>query len=77
VYILSFASYCLVTFRVSRRRREMYCGQPRLCVCLSVCPRPYCTDPDVTFGSGRGCPPGCAVLGGFAIGGAGCVAMAT
>jgi len=44
-----------ITFRVSRRRREMYCGHARLC----VCPRPhahYCTDPDVTWGSGRGCP---------------------
>ena len=51
----------VVTFRVSRRPREMYCGHARLCVCLSVClstaacPR-YCTDPDVTWGSGRGCP---------------------
>ena len=28
-------------------------------VCLCACPRPcphYCTDPDVTWGSGRGCP---------------------
>jgi len=26
-------------------------------VCVSVCPRPHtCTDPDVTCGSGRGCP---------------------
>jgi len=35
----------------------MYCGQARLCVCLSaaVCPH-YCTDPDVTCGSDRGCP---------------------
>jgi len=49
---LHFASY-----RVSRRRREMYCGHARLCVCLSAaaCPH-YCTDPDVTLGSGRGCP---------------------
>jgi len=41
----------------------MYCGDARLCVyvcvcvtvCLSVaaCPH-YCTDPDVTWGSGRG-----------------------
>ena len=55
----------LVTFRVSRRPREMYCGHARLCVCLAVClslclsaaacPH-YCTDPDVTWGSGRGCP---------------------
>jgi len=37
----------------------MYCGHAHLClsVCLSVatCPH-YCTDPDVTWGSGRGCP---------------------
>ena len=51
----------LITFCVSRRRRKMYCGHERLCVCLSVClsaavcPH-YCTDPDVTWESGRGCP---------------------
>jgi len=45
----------------SYRRREMYCGHPRLCVCVPVCPsaaaclRHY-TYPDVTCGSGRGCP---------------------
>ena len=52
----------LITFRVSRRRREMYCGNvvTRVCVCVCVClsaaacPR-YRTDPDVTWGSGRGC----------------------
>ena len=27
----------LITFRVSRRRREMYCGHARLCACLYVC----------------------------------------
>jgi len=30
-----------------------------VCLCLCVCPRPhahYCTDPDVTWRSGRGCP---------------------
>jgi len=43
------------TFRVSRRRREMYSSQGRLCVCLSVYvflaafPH-YYTDPDVTWG---------------------------
>jgi len=26
-----------VTFRVSRRRREMYIGHTRLCVCVCVC----------------------------------------
>jgi len=53
----------VITFRVSRRRRKMYCGHPRLCVCLclyvclsaAACLQ-YCTDPDVTWGSGRGCP---------------------
>ena len=53
----------VIIFRVSRRRREMYCGHARLCVCLcvSVCLTGaaclhYCTDLDVTWGSGRGCP---------------------
>jgi len=54
-----------ITFRVSGRRREMYCGHARLCMCVSVdlcvCLSAaaylhYCTDPDVTWGSGRGCP---------------------
>jgi len=31
----------IITFRVSRRPREMYCGHARLCVCLCVCPRPH------------------------------------
>jgi len=52
---------CKMVVRVSRRPREMYCGHARLCVCLSilcVCPRlhaHYCTEPDVTWGNGRGC----------------------
>jgi len=54
-YMLILA-LCLVTFCVSRRRRKMYCGHPRLClsVCLSsaACLH-YCTDPDVTWRSGR------------------------
>jgi len=53
----------LVTFCMNRRRREMYCGHSRLCVCVSVClsvsvaacPH-YWMDLDVTWGSGRGCP---------------------
>ena len=42
---------------MSRRRREMYTGHGRLCVYLSLaaCPH-YCTDPEVTWGNGRGCP---------------------
>jgi len=47
----------IITFRVSRRRREMYIGHARLCVCLSIIAFPhYCTDPDVSWGNGRGCP---------------------
>ena len=39
-----------ITFRVSLRRHEMYCGHVRLCVCLSAdaCLH-YCTDLDVTW----------------------------
>ena len=45
-----------------RSRGEMYIGHDRLCVCLSVCVSlatfPHnCTDPNVTYGNGRGCPP--------------------
>ena len=41
-----------ITFCVSRRRRKMYCGHARLCVCLSAAVRPhYCTDLDVTWGA--------------------------
>jgi len=55
----------LITFCVSRRRCKMYCGHARLCVCVCVCVsvclsaavRPhYCTDPDVTWRRGTGCP---------------------
>ena len=62
---LSSCVVILITFCVSRRRRKMYCGHARLCVSLSVClsvclsaaVRPhYCTDPDVAWGHGRGCP---------------------
>jgi len=52
-----------ITFRVSRRRHEMYIGHMHLCVCVCVClylslaifPH-YCTDPDVTWTNGRECP---------------------
>jgi len=46
--------YLLITFRVSCRRREMYSGHARLCVCLSVCPSPHSHTT--------------ALLGGFAVG---------
>jgi len=49
--------YIIITFCVSRRRCKMYCGHARLCVCLSAAVRShYFTDPDVTWGRGRGCP---------------------
>jgi len=41
INIMIIAITIIITFRVSRRRREMYCGHARLCVCLSVCPRPH------------------------------------
>jgi len=45
IYDFNFTrkSYHVITFRVSRRRREMYCGHARLCVCVCVCvcPRPH------------------------------------
>jgi len=44
-----------ITFRVSRRRREMYCGHVRLCLSTAACPN-YWTDPDVILGNGMGCP---------------------
>jgi len=67
VHNINCISY-FITFRMSRRPREMYCGHARLCVCLCVaaCPH-YCRDPDVTWGV-IGLPPSCALLGGFAIG---------
>jgi len=40
-----------ITFRVSRRQREVHTGHVRLCVCLSLAAFPhYCTDLDVTWG---------------------------
>jgi len=46
-----------ITFRVSRRRREVYCGHARLCVCVCVC---VCVGLSVrgrmpTLLHGRGC----------------------
>ena len=46
-----FIMFITITFRASRRRREMYSGHARLCVCpwqgLVACPH-YCTDSDVS-----------------------------
>jgi len=53
--VLFFSPF--VTFRVRRSRGEMYIGHGRLCVCLSLAAFPhYYTDPDVTWGNGRGSP---------------------
>jgi len=54
-----FSAECTVAFRVSHRRREMYSGYGRLCVCVcvSVCPRPHAPllhgPADVTWGNDR------------------------
>ena len=60
----------IITFRVSRRPREMYCGHPRLCVCLSVCPRPHAytiARTRMLLGGVVGDAPSCALWGVFAI----------
>ena len=56
--------------RKAQPRRNVYWSRPSvcLCVCLSLATFPYyCTDPDVTWGNGKG-STSCAPLGGFAIG---------
>jgi len=50
----------LITVCVRHSRSEMYVSHGRLCVSvylfLAAFPH-YCTDPDVTWGNGGGCPP--------------------
>ena len=47
---------CSTTFRVSLRRCKTYIGHGLLSACLTMAVFPhYCTDPDVTWGSGKGC----------------------
>jgi len=44
---------------MSRRRREMYCGHSRLCVCVCLSAAAclhHCTDSDVTWGVVVGAP---------------------
>jgi len=60
----------VITFRVSRRRREMYIGHTRLSLCVSVClsPRSHTTArTGCKLGEWKGVPPICAQLGIFAI----------
>jgi len=59
-FVSSRPADALVTFRVSRRRRDtkhMLATRVCVCVCLSLaaCPH-YCADPDVSWRNGRGCP---------------------
>jgi len=77
VAISDYSPTYVITFRVSCRRREMYCGHPRLCVCLcvcvSVCMSVRCRTPTLLHGPGCNlgvveAAPSCALLGGFAIG---------
>jgi len=64
VFVLDNVCLMFITFRVSRRRREVYIGHARRCVCLSLASLPhYCTDSDVTWRM----VGVCALLGGFAI----------
>ena len=51
VIIIIIGLLSFITLRVNRRRREMYTGHGRLCVCLSLAAfAHYCTDPGVTWG---------------------------
>ena len=53
-FILSFHFYFyFITFCMRHSPGEMYIGNS--CLCLAAFPQ-YCTDPDVTWGNGRGCP---------------------
>ena len=64
----------IITFRVSRKRREMSFGRARLCVCVSVClfvrgrMPTLLHEPGCNLGEWQGMPPSCALLGEFAIG---------
>jgi len=73
-FCLSFSHFSqpfsVVTFRVSRRRREMYCGHARLRDFVPVrvrMPTPL-HGPGCNLREWYGMPPSCAPLGGFAIG---------
>ena len=64
---------CLLHFARVEDHEKCIVVIARLCVCLCVCLSAaaclqYCKDPDVTWGSGIGAAPSCALLGGFAIG---------
>jgi len=60
----------IVTFRVSRRRHEMYSDHDRLCVSVSVHRRipTLLYGPGCNLGEWQGVPSSCALSGGFAIG---------
>ena len=53
------ATHSFITFRISRRRREMYilvtCVSEFVCLSAAASPH-YCTDPDVTWGMVAGAP---------------------
>jgi len=57
LHIHLFIIITIITFHVKCSQGEMYIGQGRLCVCLSLATFPhYCTDLDVTWGNGSRCP---------------------
>jgi len=58
VLLMHVLTLYVTTFRVRHSRGETYSADSSLClcVCLSLAAFPhYCTDPDVTWGNGRGC----------------------
>ena len=52
VFYIYICGFTVTTFHVSRRRRKMYIGHARSCVCLSAFPH-YCTNLHVAWRSGR------------------------
>ena len=48
---------CLINYisRESKTTRNVMWSRTSVCLSAAACPH-YCTDPDVTWGNGRGCP---------------------
>jgi len=60
-YTCSYGECCNYISRESKTTRNVLWSRASVCVCLCVCLSTaaclqYCTEPDVTWGSGRGCP---------------------
>jgi len=61
VFAFVLIRICIYISRESKTTRNVLWSRASVCVCVRVCLSAasclqYCTDPDVTWGSGRGCP---------------------